>query len=223
MDVFLDVTGTITDMESENRAFLRMCEAIARRFKINMSGEELMRHILNFRKPYMDSRDKVYYPIRNLIVMAVQEVLPFQLSPHDAFWIVDAYSAYHARYVRMVDGGMDALKEIRGMAEHLGVITDADRPYTEKVLNSLGLADFFDSVTTAEDAGVGKPNPRIFQMALRNSKTTPKVYVGDSEKRDVVGAKNAGMIAVKVGGKSPLADYSVPSLAHVPGIQRSIL
>ncbi len=222
MDVFLDMTGTITDMESENRAFLKMCEAIAKKFKMEMDGRELMKHIIEFRRPYMERRHEKYYPIRNLIVMAVQDIMEENLSPHDAFWIVDAYSRYHARYVKLVDGGMDALREIREMAEHMGLITDADRPYTEKVLKGLGIDELFDSVTTAEDAGVGKPNPKIFQMALKNSRSSPKIYIGDSESRDIVGGIQAGMITIKVRKPSAKAHHWARSLPEVVDILKSL-
>ncbi len=212
MDIFLDMTGTITEMDSEDYAFYKMCESIKKRFGIDMSAQELMEHILEFRKPYMENREKEYYPIRNLIVKAVEKVVPKRLCSNDVFWIIDAYSNYHAKHVRIVYGGMEALKEMRSMAEHMGLITDADRPYTEKVLRALGIFDLFDSITTAEDAGVGKPNPKIFRMALQNSKSKIKIYIGDSEKRDIVGAKNVGMIAIKVGRPSEFADYNARTL-----------
>ncbi len=222
MDVFLDMTGTITDMESENRAFLEMCRAIGKRFKINMSAEEIMKNIIEFRKPYMDKRHEHYYPIRNLIVMAVEKIEGVKLRGGEVFWIMDTYANYHAKYVKLASGALEALKEIRNMAEHMGLITDADTPYTNKVLEALGIKQFFDSITTAEDAGVGKPNPEIFKMALRYSKSNPKVYIGDSEFRDVKGAKSVGMLTIKIGNDSTEADYKAPNLLEAVKILKTL-
>lgn len=223
MDVFLDMTGTITSMESENYAFYKMCEAIKRRFEIDMSAEQLMEHILEFRKPYMDNREKIYHPIRNLIVRAVEKVAPKRLCSNDVFWIMDTYVNYHAKYVKPDKSAEEALKTIRKMAEHLGLITDADRPYTENVLKAMNMYEIFDSITTAEDAGVGKPNSKIFEMALKNSRSKPVIYVGDSEKRDVVGAKSVGMVTIKVGKASDLADYNVGNLLEAAKIIESLI
>ncbi len=223
MDVFLDMTGTITDMESENMAFLKMCESIGKRFNIQMDGKKIMERILRYRKPFMDNRHKEYYPIRNLIAKAVEEIVPKRLCSSDVFWIIDSYSYYHARYVKLAPGALEALKEIRNISEHMGLITDADTPYTNKVLEALGIKHFFDSITTAEDAGVGKPNPKIFKKALEYSKSNPKVYIGDSEFRDVKGAKGVGMIAIKIGNNSTEADYTVPSLKDAIKILKTLI
>ncbi len=222
MDVFLDLTGTITSVESENYAFYKMCEAIKKRFEIDMSAEQLMHHILEFRKPYMDNREKIYYPIRNLIVRAVENVVSKRLCSNDVFWIIDAYTNYHAKYVKPDRGSEEALKIIRRKAEHLGLITDADRPYTEKVLRAMNIYEIFDSITTAEDAGVGKPNPKIFEMALKNSRSKPVIYVGDSEKRDILGARRVGMITIKVGKPSEMADYNTRNLLEAARIIDSL-
>ncbi len=223
MDVFLDLTGTITDMKSEDYAFLKMCEAIGKKFRIGMKPEEIMRHVLEYRKPYMENRHVEYYPIRNLIVKAVEEIAPQRLCASDVFWIIDAYADFHAKYVRLAPGARDALEKIRDIAEHMGLITDADTPYTMKVLEGLGITHYFDSITTAEDAGVGKPNPKIFQMALENSKSMVRVYIGDSERRDIEGAKNVGMIAIKIGNESGKADYLAQNLQEASKILERLI
>ncbi len=223
MDIFLDMTGTITSMESEDYAFLKMCEAIKKRFNIDMGARELMEHILEFRRPYMENRHVEYYPIRNLIVKAVEKIVPKRLCSSDAFWIMDAYSEFHARYVKLAPRAKEGLDILREISKHLGLITDADTPYTQKVLKGLGIEHYFDSVTTAEDAGVGKPNPKIFEMALKNSRENLKIYIGDSEKRDIVGAKNVGIVAIKIGGESRIADYTATNLFDAAKIIKDII
>ncbi len=223
MDVFLDLTGTITDMKSEDYAFLKMCEAIGKRFGIDMEPGEIMRYILEYRKPYMENRHVEYFPIRNLIVKAVEKIAPRRLCASDVFWIIDAYAEFHAKYVKLAHGSREALEKIRDISEHMGLITDADTPYTRKVLEGLDMAHYFDSVTTAEDAGVGKPNPKIFQMALKNSRGRVKVYIGDSERRDIEGAKNVGMIAIKIGEESRRADYVASDLKEASKILEDLI
>ena len=223
MDIFLDMTGTITDMESENYAFLKMSEAIGKRFSIDISSEEIMRHILNYRKPYMEKRHIEYYPIRNLIVRAIEQLLPRKLSSEEALWIMNTYAEFHAKYVKLAPEAMNALKKMRSICSHMGLITDADTPYTMKVLSALKIESFFDSVVTAEDAGVGKPNPKIFRIALQKSSEKIKIYIGDSEQRDIVGAKRMGMIVIKIGETSNLADYVAFNLKEAAEIIENLI
>ncbi len=223
MDVFLDMTGTITDMESENLAMLKLAERLKKRFAIPLEPREIVERIEEYRKPSMDKRDKEYTPIRYLVLEAVKKISPRRLCSSDAYWVLDEYSKVHGEFVRLAPNALEGLKKLRGMAEHMGVITDGDRPYTENLLENLGIADFFDSVTTAEDAGVGKPNPKIFQMALKNSKSEPKVYIGDSEKRDMKGAKGVGMITVKIGDFTKYGDHLARDLLEAARVIEDLL
>ena len=215
MDIYLDMTGTITDIDSENFAMLKLAEAIGKKFKIQMSPEEILRKIEEYRKPYMDKRDKEYIPIRFLILEAVKQIAPEPLCANDSYWVLDEYTKLHAKHVRLAPGAKEGLEKLRAMTEHMGIITDGDRPYTDSLIHALGIADLLDSIITAEDAGVGKPNPKIFELALRNSKSTPKIYIGDSEKRDMAGAKKVGMLAVKLGTSTKYGDYYAKNLIAV--------
>jgi len=218
VDVFLDMTGTITDMESENLAMLKLAERIKRRFSLDMSAEEIAKKIDEFRKPFMERRDVEYVPIRYLVLEAVKNIVPKRLCTEESYWILDEYTKVHGEYVRLAPGAKEGLRRIRERAEHMGIITDGDRPYTEKLLESLGISDIFDSITTAEDAGVGKPNIKIFQMALKNSKSDVKFYIGDSESRDMKGGKSTGMRTIKIGDWTKYGDYTARDLVEASKI-----
>jgi putative hydrolase of the HAD superfamily len=85
----------------------------------------------------------------------------------------------------------------------LGVISNFDhRLY--RVIEALGLARYFDSITISSEAGWAKPAPEIFRAALGRHGLTPAeaVHVGDSETHDVRGASAAGVGAVLIDPKS---------------------
>ncbi len=218
MDVFLDMTGTITDMKSEDYALLKLGEEIKEKFNIKMDAGELVKRINDYRKPFMDRRAEEYHPIRNLVSDAIAHILNRKLEEDEIKWIHKKYVEIHGIYVKLAPRAMEGLEALREIAEHMGIITDGDRPYTEKLLESLDIIDFFDSITTAEDAMVGKPNPRIFQMALRNSKSDTRTYIGDSEERDMVGSKRVGMIAIKIGDSTQHGDFHAKNLVEAAGI-----
>jgi len=59
----------------------------------------------------------------------------------------------------------------------------------------LGLLSRLDIVVTSRDTGFNKPQPEIFQEALRQANVRPQeaVYVGDQYQADVIGSGNVGM------------------------------
>ncbi len=84
------------------------------------------------------------------------------------------------------------------MGIKMAVVSDAPRLPVWLRICGLGLQHYFDAVVTFDDAGIKKPDPKPFQMALERLGTRPDetLMIGDWAERDVVGAKGAGMQVV---------------------------
>ena len=65
-------------------------------------------------------------------------------------------------------------------------------------LKTCGLDRFVDVLVVSEEAGVSKPDPAIFQIALERLRVLPAeaVMVGDSWQADIAGALAAGVHAI---------------------------
>jgi len=89
---------------------------------------------------------------------------------------------------------LDDLKK-RGLT--LGLISNIERDMTA-TLKELGLSSKLDIVVTSQDAGFAKPQPEIFQYALRQAGRQPSdaMYIGDQYQVDVLGARGAGMKSI---------------------------
>lgn len=78
-----------------------------------------------------------------------------------------------------------------------------------------GIADLFSAMSFSSDHGMVKPSPQPFELVLKQlgiSKTAALV-VGDSPRRDLGGAANAGIDCILVGGaEHPLALKSFDNL-----------
>lgn len=114
------------------------------------------------------------------------------------------------------------LTELKG--EHkLGVISNVDAGGADHAMPLI--SDYFDTLIMSCDAGVAKPDPMIFELALEEAGADPgdSWMVGDSVRVDVDGALNAGLSAVLIdrAGKHPVGEYPVISnlaqLAEVTG------
>jgi putative hydrolase of the HAD superfamily len=94
---------------------------------------------------------------------------------------------------------LPALVNWRRMGIELGVLSNFDsRIYS--VLQSLGLRDFFTSITISTQARAAKPDPQIFAIALEKHNCSPEAawHIGDSVDEDYNGAKAAGLRGILI-------------------------
>jgi putative hydrolase of the HAD superfamily len=86
------------------------------------------------------------------------------------------------------------LKYWRSNDVALGIVSNFDSRI-HAVLPSLGIAEFFDSVTISTEVGVAKPDADVFLSALQkhNCPPTSAWHIGDSFTEDYEGAKAVGM------------------------------
>ena len=87
------------------------------------------------------------------------------------------------------------LGEERGLI--LGSISNVDRDISP-VFEELGIYKLLPIIVTSVETGFGKPEPEIFQEALRRAEVpaSEAIFVGDQYQIDVAGANRAGMIGV---------------------------
>ncbi|HUI38551.1 MAG TPA: HAD family hydrolase, partial [Thermoplasmata archaeon] len=118
---------------------------------------------------------------------------------------------------------IEVLHALRTRRLSLGVISN----HTDDLLGILerhGIRPFFDHVTYSMEAGAEKPDPRIFELALRRSGCRPDeaVHVGDSWEADVLGARRAGLRAIWVdrAGRGP--DRRGPRVSDLGGVVASL-
>ena len=91
-------------------------------------------------------------------------------------------------------GALDLLESLR---PHYGlhIITNGFEATQTTKLRSSGITHLFDHVICSEAVGVSKPDPRIFQQAMKRAKTNAaeSLMIGDNARADMAGARNVGM------------------------------
>lgn len=105
----------------------------------------------------------------------------------------------------------------------LAVISNSDGSIS-KLLECLGLADLFETITDSGNVGVQKPHPEIFHSALRslNVAADESVYIGDVYSIDYVGARNAGMHAIVFDPYGTYANNGVPRITQLEELEPSL-
>ena len=87
-----------------------------------------------------------------------------------------------------------AIRRVRETGRVAGVISNSNGS-VRSILEETGLAAHLDFIIDSSVVGVEKPDPRIFQLGLREAGVAPAeaVYVGDLYSVDVLGARAAGL------------------------------
>jgi len=141
-----------------------------------------------------------------------------------------AASTYREAYVshwRPVAGALALLAAARERAA-IGVVTNNIASEQRQKIDACGFSPYLDTVVTSEEAGVAKPDPRIFEIAIgrlgRPREET--VMVGDAWATDVAGARAAGLRAIwfnRFGAASPDPSVSeIGSLAPAASVLAAI-
>lgn len=91
----------------------------------------------------------------------------------------------------------ETLRLLKEAGYQLAVVSNRNKPYQE-LLDTLGLAGYFEFSLAAGEVDSWKPDPGIFLRAVERLGIEPAqaVYVGDNYYADVVGAQRAGLYAI---------------------------
>ena len=117
------------------------------------------------------------------------------------------------------------LRWLKALGLKLYVVSNWDILLAE-VLEALGWIRYFDGIVASAILGVEKPDPRIFEEALRTSgvRRDRALHVGNDPVADIRGAAGAGIATVLVDREShieaPEATFVIPDLNGLPEIVR---
>jgi putative hydrolase of the HAD superfamily len=102
--------------------------------------------------------------------------------------------------VSLIDGVPDLLREVEASGMPMGVVSNSSfaSPTLEQELQVQGIRSHFRFVISSADYGVRKPDPLIFEVALRRLGMEPGQvwFAGDNVGYDIIGARQAGIFPV---------------------------
>lgn len=114
------------------------------------------------------------------------------------------------------DGALEALARVRERVPSLGLITNGAALAQRAKIERFDLARFFDVIVVEGEAGVGKPDRRVFDQALATLRANPQraLMAGDNYQCDVLGALGAGLHAVWIDRNERDATPVAPPRPH---------
>ena len=95
----------------------------------------------------------------------------------------------------LVEGSIEILDHLKQKNYKLHIITNGFEEVSYRKIEGSGMNDYFETVTSADSLNIRKPNPKIFDHALKIAKATKEesILIGDDWIADVLGAKNYGL------------------------------
>jgi len=89
---------------------------------------------------------------------------------------------------------VETLTELKGQFQ-MHVVTNGFLEVTEHKIKHSDIGSFFQTILSAEEVGVLKPNPAVFYEAFKRSGATAEnsLFIGDNLIADVQGAQSVGM------------------------------
>jgi putative hydrolase of the HAD superfamily len=133
--------------------------------------------------------------------------LRFRGTAEDAAWRF--WNA--ALVVRPIEGVQELLPRIRAEGIRMGVVSNSSFPSVvlERELSRQALRDPFEFVISSADYGVRKPDPLIFEVALRRlgMDASQAWFAGDNVGYDIIGAHAAGLFPVAYNPTTPIPEH----------------
>ncbi len=130
---------------------------------------------------------------------------------------IAAFSDDEGAWDVVTPGAVEALRRLRASSRRIVVVSNSNGK-VRQILRRVGLEPSVDLVIDSHEEGVEKPDPRLFEVAMRKSGADrgSTIHCGDIYHIDVVGARAAGLPAVLLDAAGIYTDVDCPRVASLP-------
>ena len=214
-EVIFDIDSTLYDYDPGHASGLkRMGEYVEKEFGITPGEFEKAYQRMNRETAERLGRDNAAIHSRSIRIQNLLEQWGQPLFPH-------LKRLYHLYWDTLLEvsrpepGSLEAVRQLTDMGLSIGIGTDMTTRMQYEKLEYFGFAPYVRHIVTSQEAGVEKPHPEFMALCIRKAGCAPEecVFVGDTFKKDVIGAMNAGMHAVWYNAK----ERALPEDADLAG------
>lgn len=220
-DIFFDLDHTLWDFDKNSRLTF---EKIFNLNNIRVDTPEFLKYYepinLEYWKLYREEKiDKASLRFGRLhdaflaINQEVDKKIIMKLS--------DDYITYLTTFNHLFENTIDILEYLSG-TYNLHIITNGFEEVQQKKLNHSNIAHYFKTVTNSEQVGAKKPNPKIFNHAIKIAKTSinKSIMIGDNLEADILGAKNIGMDAIFFNSNNEVFEGNIKQIDNLIHIKK---
>lgn len=139
----------------------------------------------------------------------------FTLTEEQLAEVSSVYREAYQQSWRAAIGAVELLTALREKGLKIGIISNNLVEEQMEKLRVCNLLDHIDSITISEEAGIAKPDPQIFRIALERLGCSAKevVMIGDSWENDIAPARALGIRTIWFNSYGvPSPDENIPSV-----------
>ena len=197
LDVFFDLDHTLWDFEKNSALTF---EKILQKNQIPVNHLEFVKQYspINYRYWDLFRDDKISQnEMRFGRLRDTFEILNLKVEQDVLEILAEEYIQFLPENNHLFEGTFELLDYLKPKY-NLHIITNGVHDLQNYKLNNSNLTPYFKTITNSESAGVKKPNPIIYEFALRqaNANRETSIMIGDCIHADVLGAMNCGIDAI---------------------------
>ena len=214
--VFWDIGGVILELESVQAAHAAFVEELVEEHDLELSVEEAVDAWRTAVGDHFRKREGTEFQSAREAYAVGVEALVGEDLPRER-WEPD-FERHVESSIEPIPGAVETIRELARRDIHVGVVSDVDDDAGKEMLESFGVREHFDSITTSEEVGRTKPDPAMFETALEKADADPErsLMIGDRYDHDVKGADEMEINGVAFGAEDgPAAAYRIESLEEV--------
>ena len=225
--ISFDADGTLWDFEGVMRHALGCALEELRRFVPATPDSLSIETLIAIRNQVAEEQENRGLTHEAIRLEAFKRTLQFIKSPDDdlAVHLNTLYLKHRFEDILLFDDVIPTLDKLQGRYM-MGLLSNGNT-YPERC----GLEGYFQFVVFAQEHGIQKPDPRLFEIAIERAGCTERqlLHVGDSFQNDVIGAKQAGIKSVWLNrqGRNIEAeqqpDFEISSLRELTGILENFM
>ena len=198
--LLLDLDDTLYHYEPVHKMAFDACAQVA----------EAKYHIPNdeFKSLWKIARDKVHTDVhgqgashsRLLYLQKLYELYSGKTNAEFALELEELYWSVFLKEMSFRNGVEAFLKKAKERGIKMAIVTDLTAQIQLQKWQKLELHRYIDFMISSEEAGIEKPSPYIFELALDKLqlKVNEVIMIGDNEKKDIAGANALKIQAYQV-------------------------
>jgi putative hydrolase of the HAD superfamily len=209
-DIFFDLDHTLWDFEKNSRlTFLKIFESNGIEQDIDDFLTVYVPLNLQYWKLYREERI-TKGALRYERLRKAFDAVDYEVEDPMINLLSEQYIEHLSSFNHLIPNAIDILDYLKPKYR-LHIITNGFQEIQEKKLRKSNILNYFDQVVNSEMAGVKKPDPRIFKLALKMADTEAdrSMMIGDNIEADILGARAVGLKTLHFNAHNePVHDYS---------------
>jgi putative hydrolase of the HAD superfamily len=214
--VFFDLDHTLWDFEKNSALTFKH---IFDKHNIEVSHDEFIAIYVpinnKFWKLYRDEQI-TQEELRYGRLREAFNVMKYEVNDELLHTLSAEYIANLPRFNHLYEGAVEILEYLKPKYT-LHIITNGFHEVQAGKLKNSNIEQYFATITNSEMAGCKKPNPVIFEYALKaaNAEKSHSIMIGDCIEADVQGALNCGLDAIFFNEHKLEAHESILQVNHL--------